>query len=200
MSPKNNLEQERKAQIMEAAIQVFAEKGFDQATMADIVARAGLSKGALYWYFESKEELIIAIVDFIFERELAHVLGRVEAVESAEAKLLTTLELVAGSFEQMKPLIPIFFEYWGMMMREERIRQAIAGYYHDFFEFVRPIIHHGVERGEFHADDVDSVAYSLGALIEGMGILWAADPESIDLERHTHIGMRLLISGLKREK
>jgi hypothetical protein len=86
-----------------------------------------------------------------------------------------------------------------MMMRNERVRTAIAGYYHSFFEFVKPIIEYGVEQGEFHVNDIDSVAYSLGALIEGMGILWAADPSSIDLARHTDEGMRLLISGLRHE-
>ncbi|MDL1899078.1 helix-turn-helix transcriptional regulator [Anaerolineae bacterium CFX7] len=54
MSPRANVSAARKAQILDAAAAVFARKGFYQASMDDIVEEAGLSKGALYWYFKSK--------------------------------------------------------------------------------------------------------------------------------------------------
>ncbi len=200
MGSKEELRRERRAQILEAAIQAFTEKGFGDATMDDIVARAGLSKGTLYWYFESKDELINSIVGYIFERELAHAQQVVQGEERSREKLLVTLEMVTASFEQMQPIMPILMEYWAMMMRDERIRNTIGGYYQEFYEFLRPIIRQGVERGEFHTPDVDAAVYALVALAEGMGILWAADPTKVDLKQSIDKGIRLLIAGLESDE
>lgn len=197
MGSREELRQVRRTQILEAAIQAFTEKGFGDATMDDIVARAGLSKGALYWYFESKDELINSIVGYIFERELAHAQQVVQNKERSREKLLVTLEMITASFEQMQPIMPILMEYWAMMMRDERIRNTIGGYYQEFYEFLRPIIRQGVERGEFHTPDVDAAVYALVALAEGMGILWAADPTKVDLKQSIDKGIRLLIAGLE---
>ncbi len=53
---------ERPPQILDAALDVFAEKGFHAATMEEIAARAGITKGTIYLYFEGKEELFLAMV------------------------------------------------------------------------------------------------------------------------------------------
>jgi len=52
----------RRRQVLEAALAVFGEKGYGAATMEDVAARVGLSKAALYEYFDSKEDLFIAVV------------------------------------------------------------------------------------------------------------------------------------------
>ena len=66
MSPKPDVSDERKYQILNAAEQVFTKKGLDLARMDDIAEETGLSKGTLYLYFKSKDDLIIAILDRIF--------------------------------------------------------------------------------------------------------------------------------------
>src|ERR671922_2170619 len=69
MSPRPNVSDERKSQILNAAEDVFTQKGFDEARMDDIADKTGLSKGTLYLYFKSKDDLIIAILDHIFQYE-----------------------------------------------------------------------------------------------------------------------------------
>jgi AcrR family transcriptional regulator len=73
MSPRPDVSEERKTQILAAATKVFTERGFADARMDDIVTEAGLSKGALYWYFDSKDAIIISILDQIFDYETGHV-------------------------------------------------------------------------------------------------------------------------------
>src|SRR5574339_1067737 len=70
MSPRPDVSDERKNQIINAAEGVFTQKGFDQARMDDIAEETGLSKGTLYLYFKSKDDLIIAILDRMFQREV----------------------------------------------------------------------------------------------------------------------------------
>ncbi|MDX9974761.1 MAG: helix-turn-helix domain-containing protein, partial [FCB group bacterium] len=62
---------ERPNQILSAAVEVFAEKGFRAATMDEIAAAAGITKGTIYLYFASKEELFLAMTRRHFERVLA---------------------------------------------------------------------------------------------------------------------------------
>jgi AcrR family transcriptional regulator len=59
---------ERPQQILQAALEVFAEKGFRAATMDEIAARAGITKGTIYLYFPSKEELFVAMTRWHFQR------------------------------------------------------------------------------------------------------------------------------------
>ncbi|MFQ5923332.1 MAG: TetR/AcrR family transcriptional regulator, partial [Anaerolineales bacterium] len=55
MSPRPDVSQKRQEQILNAAEKVFSERGFSGARMDDIVREVGLSKGALYWYYKSKD-------------------------------------------------------------------------------------------------------------------------------------------------
>jgi AcrR family transcriptional regulator len=66
MSPRPDVSDERKSQILNAAERVFTKKGIDLARMDDIAEETGLSKGTLYLYFKSKDELVISILDRIF--------------------------------------------------------------------------------------------------------------------------------------
>ena len=66
MSPKADVSTERKQQIYQAALACFNRKGYHLTTMDDIVIESGLSKGALYWYFDSKKALFISLLgDFM---------------------------------------------------------------------------------------------------------------------------------------
>ena len=84
MTDKPTPEARRQA-ILEAAITVFAQHGFDAATTDDIARAAGLSKGGLYWHFKSKDDILAAILMQLFDQELG-VLQRLVAAEGAVAQ------------------------------------------------------------------------------------------------------------------
>src|SRR5439155_829870 len=75
-------EQEVRDRIVRAALQVFAERGFHRATMQDIVRASGLSVGAIYTYFKSKSELILAGCDLITDHE-RRILALIETLLAA---------------------------------------------------------------------------------------------------------------------
>lgn len=88
----------RPEEILDAALAVFAERGFDAARMDDIAGEAGVSKGALYLYFESKEALLKGLV----EREVAPVAARVRALaESGAGDPEATLRLIVRTATQL---------------------------------------------------------------------------------------------------
>jgi len=60
---KAKVAEERRSQILEAALRCFAHQGYHQTTMDDIVEESGLSKGTLYWYYESKKEIFLSVTE-----------------------------------------------------------------------------------------------------------------------------------------
>src|SRR6476646_7494019 len=73
-------EQEVRERIVRAATRVFSERGFHRATMQDIVRASGLSVGAIYTYFKSKDELILAGCDLITDQEMTELARRIAPV------------------------------------------------------------------------------------------------------------------------
>jgi AcrR family transcriptional regulator len=73
-------EQEVRDRIVRASLRVFAEKGFDRTTMQDVVRESGLSVGAIYTYFRSKDELILAGCDLITDQEMGELRKRLAGI------------------------------------------------------------------------------------------------------------------------
>jgi len=74
---------QRKEDILEAAITVFARNGYDRVTTADISREAGISQPYIYRFFATKEELFLAVVDRVYGRVAASLLTLLDAVEGA---------------------------------------------------------------------------------------------------------------------
>ena len=87
MSPKQDVSDERKSQILDAAMEIFAKKGFHKTRMSDIAESSGLSKGSLYWYFDSKDAIILKLIDRVFEFEFKDLTALLSDVRSVEERL-----------------------------------------------------------------------------------------------------------------
>ncbi len=197
MSPKPDVSETRKRQILEAAMKVFSRQGFHEARMDDIVQESGLSKGALYWYFKSKDEVIMAILDSLFERELSG-LKELQGQEGAASDLLRKfMQLTIRELQQMTRLLPIAYEFYALAFRNQTVREATKRYLQTYINLLTPLIQRGIDQGEFRPVNAEETALSIGAMIEGALILWVFDPDRVDLERQLNHAMTLFLSGLE---
>ena len=196
MTPRPDVSEERKDQILEAATRVFTQRGFDEARMDDIVAEAGLSKGALYWYFESKEALITAIVDRVFDWEGAHMREIIASDETAPRKIEALIEITVQDLGKMKPLMPILFEFWSLSLRKESVNQAIKRYYQRFLDLIEPVIQQGIAAGDFRPMNVSRAAITFVAVFEGTMLMWAYFPDRVEFEEQFKITLDILLQGL----
>lgn len=197
MSPDNNLEAERRQQILDAAEVVFADKGFNKARMDDIVDQAGLSKGALYWYYKSKDALIIALIDRVFGGEVRQAEALVEA-EGASADRLQTF--VQGAFQEIKRfehLMRLGYEFLALAARSKVVRSKIQEYYRRYSAIIARIVQQGIDKGEFEPIDPDAFATTLIGLVEGFALLFFVDPEYMDLDRLREVPLSLLLDGIR---
>jgi AcrR family transcriptional regulator len=197
MSPKPDVSEERKDQIMNAAEEVFSQKGFSDARMDDIADETGLSKGTLYLYYKSKDDLIIAILDRIFQHEF-RVFEKLDLSSmSATDAIWTFTETTSKDVKMMMRLLPITYEFMGLAFRNKFVQKAFKTYLNHYLDILIPIIQHGIDTGEFRPADPKEVAIAMGAIMEGTLLLWVYDNSLIEPETHLRSGMKLLLEGVQ---
>ena len=195
--PRPDVSEERRTQILEAAMRVFARSGFQEARMDDIVAETGLSKGALYWYYKSKDEIILSIMNSMFDRELAGLEALQTDDRPAGERLLEFTQAATRDLKRYSKLLPLFYEFYALAFRNKTVRKALTRYLRQYFSMIEPIIQQGIDRDEFRAVDAREAAIAVGALFEGTLLLWVYDPDTVKFDQHIEIGTRLLLDGLR---
>lgn len=198
MTPRSDVSEQRRMQIMEAAMKVFARQGIDGARIDDIVEEAGLSKGAFYWYFESKNELVTAILEGLFESELIDLENTGGQGTSASERMTTFIRRVCTDLQESAEILPIMFEFYALAFRDPAVWKSMEKFFRRYVQALAPVIEQGIESGEFRPLDVQEAAIAVGAVLEGTLLLWAYDPETVKLERHLESGLRLLLKGIMK--
>lgn len=198
MAARQDLTDQRTDQILAAAEQLAADKGLEALRMDDVAERTGLSKGALYLYFKSKDDLMLAMLERTLEQELTAI-ERISASEGgAEAALRGFVDELIGGIEVITRIVPISYGFLSLAFRSRHVQTALRSYLHRYLDALIPIVRTGVETGEFRAADPEDAAIAIAAIVEGTMLLWVYDPTVIDPARHIRSGLQHLLRGLKR--
>lgn len=197
MSPRTDVSKERRHQILDAATEVFAQKGFSDARMDDIAARAEVSKGTIYLYFKSKDEIIVDLLNRLFRREMRDLEALQHEPGSATEKLQRFADYLIADIRTWLKLVPVAYEFLGVVFRRKIVQQTFRQYFRSYFDMILPLIRQGIESGEFRALEAEDVAIAAGAIFEGTILLWVYDPETVDVEKHIRAGMDILLRGIQ---
>ena len=196
MSPRPDVSDERKSQILNAAEGVFTKKGFSDARMDDIAEETGLSKGTLYLYFKSKEDLVIAILDRIF----GDVINQFQTRKNVELKATEAIwqftEAAIRDYKRMMGLMPIAYEFLALGFRNTVVQKALKNYFKLYMDALIPIIQRGIDAGEFRQVDARDVAVAAGAIFEGTVLLWVYDKNMVDVDHDIRSGITFLLEGV----
>ena len=196
MSPRPDVSEERKSQIMNAAEQVFTHKGIDAARMDDIAEQTGLSKGTLYLYFKSKDELMIAILDRIFMDAFRQLEARKNRESSATDAINSFTEDAIRDYKRMLLIMPVAYEFLALAFRNKTVQKALKRYMRHYMDVLVPIVQRGIDSGEFKTVDAKEVAIAAGAIFEGTVLLWVYDKDLVDVDHHIRSSIKLLFEGI----
>jgi AcrR family transcriptional regulator len=197
--------EERPAEIIAAALEVFAERGFAATRLDDIAERAGVTRGTLYLYFRSKEDLFKAMVRQSIVPIIARGEEMAEHSQESSAALLAKILLMMPTAVAGSPLSAIP----KLVISEARNFPDLAQFYLEEVirrgrRLVTAIIARGVERGEFRPVDMDHVFYCVvGPVL--LTMLWKHsfepyDGKRLDAQALCRAHLDLLLQGLlKRE-
>lgn len=147
-----------KRRIFNTAIKVFSDKGYDNASIEEITAIAGVAKGSLYYHFSKKED----ILDMLIEEGLKLLKNNIE-IKTANCK--TSLEKIkAIILIQVKVTVKyesflnvIFEQMWGEGEKNLKCKNAVF----EYINIIENIIRQGIEDGEFYDGDVEAIASAI---------------------------------------
>ena len=164
---KHLSESERRAQIMRAARSVFVERGFLAARVQDIARRAGLSKGAVYFYFRSKRELFLALVAEEHESTYTFLDQAEQDGRPALVKLIDLGQKYLDYFAGLKSPPRFFLMMTEMAVRDDEIREECQAVHVRFTDAATRMLAQGMEEGSVRKGDPAVMAKMLKAIIDG---------------------------------
>ena len=197
MSRQPDMSEIRRNQILDAATKVFVRQGFQHARMDDIVEESGLSKGTLYWYFKSKEDIINAILRRLFTGDLEHLESLVYAPGTASERLIQLTDHRVSGLKRMSSLVPIIFEFYAVAVHQQWVQQFINEYFHHFRTLLEELVQQGIDSGEFRQVNARNTAISIASLYEGLTLHWMIDPQTVQWEILSENSIPMLLDGLK---
>jgi len=189
----------RRLQIIRAAQSCFARKGYYRTTMDDIARESGLSKGSLYWYFESKRTLFLAMLDAWLEQVDRSLSELVETSLPIAEKLHRVAEVLVTIVNSSREMVPILLDFWAQTSHDPQITRRLAEVYGEYRRLLRRIVQEGIASGELRPLDVDQVATILCGIYDGLMLQWVLEPEAISWSVVADTLVELLLHGLQSE-
>ena len=157
--------------ITRAALEVFAEKGYHRATIADVVRQSGLSVGAIYTHFSGKEELFLASCDVVSGRGLEQLAARLAPARTTAERLNLAVEYYIETIDEFDgaPGQVGLIAAWAEADMEPGVREMLVRRRERLTGAAQLLLQEGVARGELPAwIDVEGVARGFMALLDGL--------------------------------
>jgi AcrR family transcriptional regulator len=174
------IEEKRRSQIVDIAIQTIATQGFSQASLAEIAKEAGISKGVISYHFDGKEDLVEEILRSLLRKPAEFVKERVSRAGTALEKLRAYVE---ANFEFMK-LNRVGYvalvDLWGQ--RDSGRNSLNADAYEPSRHYLAHILKEGQQTGQMRAFPLMPTASLIQGAIDGVMLQWVLDEKSIALD------------------
>lgn len=169
--------------IFQAAVEVFAESGFDQAKMDDIAQMAGVAKGTIYYHFKSKEELFAGLINEGIEKLIEYARRYIESDEDPVHKLQNIIKAHVHFFIHHAMLAKLLLnEAFGTKERQCHFRSKIRKY----IELIEAVLIEGKEKRKFqiqHTAETASAIFGAASVIVLQKLYHMEGQPSIELER-----------------
>ena len=200
-APRRRRKDARPQELLDAALALFVEKGFAATRAEEVAQRAGVSKGTLYLYYSSKEELLKAVIAHYLSARIAATAEQVRQIQGPMAPVLREMLVAWWQQTYASPASGTF----KLIISEVRNFPEIAEFYareviEPGHQLVGMILQRGIASGEFRAVDVESAVHSLllpmVMLCTHKHALGACTQHSIDAAKFIADHVELVLAGL----
>ena len=190
--------EETRTRILDAAVRRFAISGYDAASVDDICIEAGVSKGAFYHHFPTKQAIFLALM----QGWLSMIDVGLDAARrgTIPETLVQMTDLLPGVFTAAEDRLPMFLEFWLQASRDEKVWKAMIAPYRHYQELFNKLIADGVAEGSLKPVDSQVAAQAIVSLAVGLVLQGVLDPHGADWERTARESMQILMMGLEKNK
>lgn len=161
MQPRTKPPRERQAELLDAAEELFVEKGIAATTIEEITSRAGVGKGSFYLHYKSKDDLVAALQDRFSDR----LAGELAAAAAAKADWGAKLDALVGAFHatytRQVELHDVLYYHAPLLDREPSSEIAHAR------DVIRDVLAAGADAGAYRVDAVDLTALLVYSAVHG---------------------------------
>lgn len=190
--------QRRRSEIVRAAVDVFAERGYFAARMREVATKAGVADGTLYLYFKGKEDLLVSVLEEYAGEFLQRARRDVSATADPVAQLRAVVERHLTSFENDRALAHVF----QIELRHTRrfLRQIAKGKVAEYLLLLQQVIANGVAQGVFR-DDIppEMAARAVFGALDELVTSWVLATRPKRLAPQATALVRLLLEGLQAQ-
>lgn len=188
----------RRQEILQAAIEVLAERGFHKTKIRDIAQAAGVADGTIYLYFKNKDELLIQLFEEVMERTLTMFHRTLDEAASPEDKLrgfLLTQMVLVREEPKLAKIISVVLRQSSTFLQEYN-----NPLFAEYLRTIRNILEEGVAQGAFRADvDMIVIARALFGAMDELALAWLLSKrrDILQMETVADTVAKMVLGGLR---
>lgn len=184
--------------LLSAARTVFARRGYHGASVEEIAAEAGFSTGALYSNFDGKEDLFLALMEYVINAYCAEIEAEVDGLasiaERAKGGARHWMEIV----EREPEMLMLFVEFWAYAARDPGARERVASSFAKARQMLTRLIADGAREFDLQLEmPAEHLAVAIDALADGIARQKLADPAAVPDDLMGRV-ISLLLAGAAR--
>lgn len=192
--------EETRNRILEASTHLFSKTGYDATGVAEICQEAGVSKGAFYHHFPTKQAVFIELLNsYLNGIENGFTEMRQEGKEVPQA-ILQMAEIAGSLFQTADIHLSIFLEFWTQANHDPQVWETAIAPYRRYQSYFAEMIQEGIDQGSLQPVDSQLAARVLVSLAIGMLMQSLFDPSIKDWQTEARQSMELLLNGIARRK
>jgi AcrR family transcriptional regulator len=197
--PHQQRSEETRARILRSALECFSRSGYDATGVAEICAAAGVSKGAFYHHFSTKQAVFIELLS----AWLGALDARFAEVRAAAPSVPAALRAMARSARQVftdaRGQLPMYLEFWLQASREPAIWERTVEPYRRYEEYFAGLVRAGVAEGSLRPVDPQVAAHALIALAIGLLLQGLAGANGVDWASEAERSIEMILEGLEEK-
>ena len=186
--------------ILSAATDLFSKSGYDATGVAEICQAAGVSKGAFYHHFPTKQAVFMELLNsYMNSIETGFNLMRQE-VRNVPQAILQMAEMVGALFQATDIHLPIFLEFWTQANHDPKVWELTVAPFQRFQSYFAEMIQEGIDEGSLQPIDPHQAARVLVSLSVGLLMESLLNPQVTNWQTEARQSLELLLNGMARRK
>ena len=189
--------EETRARILESAVKQFSVSGYNKASVDSICEQAGVSKGAFYHHFKTKQDVFLALLDGWLQTFDQAIEASKDRPVPETFQMMT--EYFPYIFQSASDNLPMFLEFLQQASRDEKIWQASIAPYRRYHKHFASLIKRGIAEGSFVDVNPDLAARLIVSAAMGLLMQSLLDPEGAKWEKVARETVQLMMKSLLKE-
>jgi AcrR family transcriptional regulator len=187
---------QRREQMLQAALAVIAERGFPETRIADVADRVGTSPALVIYYFKTKDNLLTEAMRYAEDTWYATVARRMEDIAGAAGRLEKIVAMTCLPDADLPDSWALWLDLWAQAVRHPEVARVRAEFDEHWRATIAEVVRQGQADGEFDDVDPDEFAVGFSALLDGFAVQIALDDPVVDADRAFDLSMRIAADRL----